>query len=219
MAKYKKWKSLALLTAMFGTTNASTVAVIDETFEQLELGDKTGVNESVTNNVYVAGLRIHNHILGEIVTAPADFTSANEQVFKIKTGINPTGGWGQISADNSPRGFSNIVGEKIILSFDMLVKEAPQKGNDVNLSIRFLKNGNPLTANNQSEITAARISRPFSEYLSAKSDDIIRVDWTNSIPANNWRNSYFACIDFESHPNNFELNIQMEWNRHQGWIC
>lgn len=141
------------------------VAVVDEDFDGLSLGDTTGINQEITG----AGLRLHNHILGEVVTPNAGFTSASGQAFELKTGTNPAGGWGIISADNSPRLVSLSVGEEIVLSFDMYIQAIPEGTANIKLYVN-------LTG-------ADNIERNFTEYTGASVGDVIHVSWTNTVTA------------------------------------
>ncbi len=169
---------------------ADRVTVVNENFDSLAFGDTTGINSSITDGIYDAGLRLRNHLVGEVVAPHANFTSASGQAFQLTTGTNPTGGWGQLSADNSPRSVDLIEGENIVLSFDMYVQAVPEGTSSINLTLSLTGGDNA--------------SRAFSEFTGASVGDVIHVSWTVPVSAGMATATAISpVIDFEGHQDNF----------------
>ncbi|MDF7825642.1 right-handed parallel beta-helix repeat-containing protein [Pontiellaceae bacterium B12227] len=148
---------------------AERIQVVNEDFDALAFGDTTGINNAISDGTYDAGLRLHNHLVGEAVTPHANFTTASGQALQLTTGTNPTGGWGQLSADNSPRTVTLVEGEDIVLSFDMYVQAVPGGSNGLGLEL-ILTGGEDL-------------ERTFSELSGASVGDVIQVTWTQTVSA------------------------------------
>ena len=156
---------------MLGLTSAwSDVILINENFDSLTLSDTTGINQNITDGVYDAGLRIHNHLVGEVVTPDGAFTSASGNAFQVTTGTNTNGGFGLLSADNSPRAVSLILGETVTFSFDMYVQAVPATANSVTLQLN-------LTGGTD-------INRAFTEFTGASVGDVLDVSWDVIVDAN-----------------------------------
>ncbi|VGO17776.1 hypothetical protein PDESU_06378 [Pontiella desulfatans] len=177
--------SVAMILAADLTVLAQ-IAVIDENFDSLSLGDITGINQEIAG----AGLRLHNHVVGEVVTPHPAFTSSSGNAFQLTTGTNPSGGWGLLSADNSPRSVSLTVGEEITLSFDMYVQAVP--GSSTEPELQMMLDGSEAAV------------REFTELAGASVGDVIQVSW--AVPVSPTMESASAIsprIGLEGHNNNF----------------
>ncbi|QBG46743.1 right-handed parallel beta-helix repeat-containing protein [Verrucomicrobia bacterium S94] len=162
------------------------VAVIDEGFESLSPSETVGINQPIADT----GLRLHNHITGEVVTPDPAFISASGLVLQLTTGTNPTGGWGILSADNRPRAVSLIEGEEIILEFDLFVQAVPEGSGNIELSLSF--------------DVGDSVEIPFDAFTGASAGDVLHVSWTNTVTAGMTAASTISpSIGFEGSPQNF----------------
>ena len=171
---------------------AQHIAVVDEDWETIAFGDTTGINQNITDGSYDAGLRLHNHMVGEVVTPHVNFTSASGNAFQLSTGTNPTGGFGILSATNAPRNVSLTVGSTVTLAFDMYVQAVPVTNNGVTIQMR-------LTG-------ATDKSRTFTELTGASPGDVVSVSWEVVVDADMANatdiNPY---INFEGNQTNFSV--------------
>lgn len=189
--KFKKSIGLiALMSALNLVGYSDRVAVIDEGFDSLTLGDTTGINAVITDGITDVGLRLHNNLVGTVVTPDSHFTTASTQAFQLTTGTNPAGGWGELSAENSPRGVSLIEGEDIVLSFDLYVQAVPSGAG--NIELRLMMGGGD------------NLSREFTEFTGASIGDVLHVSWTNTVTAGMaTATSISPRISLEGNPGNF----------------
>ncbi|QBG46849.1 hypothetical protein EGM51_05355 [Verrucomicrobia bacterium S94] len=160
--------------ALLGLAVHATAAVtlLVEDFEAFNQGDAFGVNASLTNETYDAGMRFNNMAVGEVVVPDANFISASgTNVLQLTTATNnPTGGFGELTADNAPRAVSLTLGDDVVFSFDMYVQALPAGTSGIGLELRG-GSGNTL------------VSSAFEEFTGASVGDVVHVSWTNSVTA------------------------------------
>ncbi|MEM6886320.1 MAG: arylsulfatase [Verrucomicrobiota bacterium] len=151
----------------FGASVSNAGAeIINEDFSAISFGDTTGINAQITDGSYDTGLRLNNHVTGEIKTNPS---FGNGHVLQLSTGTNPAGGWGAVSAANNPYPVSFSIGQEVTLSFDMLVQAALEGTANINIELRMSD--------------ATDVSRAFTEYTSASVGQTVNVSWTTVVDA------------------------------------
>jgi hypothetical protein len=146
-------------------TNSTTTSLLDEDFSSIQSGDTTTTYQPITDGSYDTGLRLNNNAICEITTNE-QFGSGN--VLQLTTGTNPDGGFGALSNLSNPYAVSMNVGEKINLTFDMLVQALPATANSVTVELRMAG-------------VTDDIVRPFSEYTNATVGDTVFFSWTTDV--------------------------------------
>ena len=145
-------------------TNSTATTLLDEGFSSIQNGATTTTNQPITDGSYDTGLNLNNNAICEITTNE-QFGSGN--VLQLTTGTNPNGGFGALSNLLDPYAVSMKVGEKIKLTFDMLVQAIPATANFVTVELRMTG--------------ATNISRTFTEYTNATVGDTVSFSWTTDV--------------------------------------
>ena len=169
-------------------TNSTATILLDEDFSSIQNGDSTTSNQPIADGSYETGLRLNNNAICEITTNQ-QFGSGN--VLQLTTGTNSSGGFGALSNQSNPYAVSLNVGEKIKLTFDMLVQAVPATANFVTVELRMTG--------------ATNISRNFTEYTNATVGDTVSFSWTVDVDSDitNASDLYF-WIPIEGIANNFD---------------
>lgn len=167
--KLRKKILLSIVLTLSAFCYADQVAVINEDFEALALGDTTPINGEIKDASHDTGLRVHNHLVGEIVAPNVAFSIATGKVLQLTTGNNPNGGYGLVSANNSPRQVFLLEGDELTLSFDIYVQAVPATAEGVTLSLVLGGVDN--------------VSRSFTELTGASVGDVVHVSWTTVVTA------------------------------------
>ena len=169
-------------------TNSTATILLDEDFSSIQNGDSTTSNQSIADGSYDTGLRLNNNAICEITTNE-QFGSGN--VLQLTTGTNSNGGFGALSNQSNPFAFSPNIGEKIKLTFDMLVQAVPATANFVTVELRMTG--------------ATDISRTFTEYTNATVGDTISFSWTVDVDSDIASASdIYIWIPIEGIANNFD---------------
>ena len=175
-------------------TNSTTTSLLDEDFSSIQNGDITITNQPITDGSYDTGLNLNNNAICEITTNE-QFGSGN--VLQLTTGTNSNGGFGALSNQSNvfnqsnPYPVSLNVGEKINLTFDMLVQAVPATANSVTVELRMTG--------------ATNVSRTFTEYTNATVGDTVSFSWTVDVDSDIANASdIYIWIPIEGIANNFD---------------
>ena len=169
-------------------TSSNTTSLLDEDFSSIQNGDSTSSNQPIADGSYETGLRLNNNAICEITTNQ-QFGSGN--VLQLTTGTNSSGGFGALSNQSNPYAVSLNVGEKIKLTFDMLVQAVPATANFVTVELRMTG--------------ATNISRNFTEYTNATVGDTVSFSWTVDVDSDITNASdLYIWIPIEGIANNFD---------------
>jgi arylsulfatase A-like enzyme len=170
----------------YGVSPSNSSTLLDEDFSSIANGDTTGVGGAITDGSHDTGLRLNNDVVAE-VTTNAGFGTGN--VLQLTTGTGGAG-FGALSNKDNKYPVALNVGDKLKLTFDMLVQAVPATSNYVNIELRMTG--------------ATDASRTFTEYTSASIDDVVSVSWTVDVDADIANASdLYIWIPIEGVPNNY----------------